>query len=140
MDFEAAKKFLETHHRGVVTTTQKNGAAHDSIVVCGHYQDKMLFVSVLGNARKVHNLRRDPRCTVLGVTDDWGQYVVVEGQAQLMDYGNTDPEEYRVHLRDGFRACGGGEHSDWEEYDKAMRKQNAVMVLVSPDNVYGRVR
>jgi hypothetical protein len=100
----------------------------------------MLFVSVLGNARKVHNLRRDPRCTVLAVSDDWGQYVVVEGQAQLMDYGNTDPKEYREQLRDAFRACGGGEHSDWEEYDLAMRKQNAVMILVSPDNVYGRTR
>jgi PPOX class probable F420-dependent enzyme len=140
MEFTAAKAFLETNHRGVVTTTQKNGAAHDSIVVCGHYNDKVLFVSVLGNSRKVHNLRRDPCCTVLGVSDDWGKYVVVEGQAQLMDYSNTDAEEYRVHLRDAFRACGGGEHSDWEGYDSAMRKQDAVMVLVSPENVYGRIR
>ncbi|MQG76316.1 MAG: TIGR03618 family F420-dependent PPOX class oxidoreductase [SAR202 cluster bacterium] len=140
MEFTAAKAFLETNHRGVVTTTQKNGAAHDSIVVCGHYKDKMLFVSVLGNSRKVHNLRRDPRCTVLGVSDDWGKYVVVEGQAQLMDYSNIDPEEFRVLLRDAFRACGGGEHSDWDEYDQSMRKQDAVMVLVSPENVYGRIR
>ena len=140
MDFEAAKKFLETNHRGVVTTTQKNGAAHDIIVVCGHHKDKMLFVSVLGNSRKVHNLRRNPRCTVLGVSDDWGQYVVVEGQAQLMDYSNTAPEALRVHLRDAFRACGGDEHSDWDEYDQAMRKQDDVMVLVSPENVYGRIR
>ena len=139
MEFEDAKKFLEANHRGVVTTTQKNGASHDSIVVCGHYQDVMVFVSVMGNSRKVHNLRRDPRCTVLGVSDDWRNYVVVEGQARLMDYGNTDAEELRVHLRDAFRACGGGEHSDWDEYDRAMRKQDAVIVLVSPDNVYGRI-
>ncbi len=140
MEFKAAKAFLESNHRAVVTTTQKNGAAHDSIVVCGHYQDKMLFVSVRGNSRKVHNLRRDPRCTVLAVTDDWRSYVVVEGQAQLMDYANTDAEEFRVHLRDAFRACGGGEHSDWDEYDRAMRQQDDVMVLVSPDNVYGMLR
>ena len=108
MEFTAAKAFLETNHRGVVTTTQKNGAAHDSIVVCGHYKDKMIFVSVMGNSRKVHNLRRDPRCTVLGVSDDWSKYVVVEGQAQLMDYSNTDPEEFRVHLRDAFRAVALG--------------------------------
>lgn len=140
MEFEAAKAFLESNHRGVVTTTQKNGAAHDSIVVCGHYQGKMIFVSVRGNSRKVYNLRRDPRCTVLGVSDDWRSYVVVEGQAQLMDYGNTNDEELRVHLRDAFRACGGGEHPDWDEYDQAMHKQDAVMVLVSPDTVYGMIR
>ena len=140
MEFITAKAFLETNHRGWVTTTQKNGAAPDSIVVCGHSTDTSLFWSVMGTSRSGHNLRRDTRCTVLGVSDDWGKYVVVEGQAQLMDYNNTDPEEFRMHLRDAFRACGGGEHSDWEEYDQAMRKQDAVIVLVSPDNVYGRIR
>lgn len=139
MEFEAAKAFLESNHRGVVTTTQKNGAAHDSIVVCGHYQDKMVFVSVRGNSRKVHNLRRDPRCTVLAVTDNWRSYVVVEGQARLMDYGNSDAEELRVLLRDVYRACGG-DHPDWDEYDRAMRQQDAVVVLVSPENVYGMIR
>ena len=99
----------------------------------------MCFVSAPGNSRKVHNLRRDPCCMVPGVSDDWGKYVLVEGQAQILDYSNTDPEEFRLHLRGAFRACGGGEHSDWEEYDQAMRKQDAVIVLVPPGNMYGRI-
>ena len=38
MDFEEARPFMETNHRGVITTYQRNGAMHTSIVVCGAYQ------------------------------------------------------------------------------------------------------
>ena len=44
---------------------------------------------VYGNSAKTHNLRRDPRCTVMAVDNDWRSYAVVEGQAQLLDYRNT---------------------------------------------------
>ena len=131
---------MEGNHQGVITTRQRNGASQVSIVVCGAYQDKAAFVSVRGNSAKVHNLRRDPNCTVLTVTPDWRSFVVVEGQATLYDYRNTDAEELRVLLREVYRACGDKDHPDWEEYDRAMVEQDAVVVLVSPDRVYGRVR
>ncbi len=66
--------------------------------------------------------------------------VIVEGQAQLFDARNTEAEELRVLLREVYRACGDKDHPDWEEYDGAMVDQDAVVVLVSPDRVYGRVR
>ena len=100
-----------------------------SIVVCGAYQSNAAFVSVRGNSAKVRNLRRDPRCTVLGVTSDWRSYAVIEGQASLKDAKNTDPEELRVLLREVFRACGDKDHPDWEEYDRAMVQQDAVVVF-----------
>ena len=121
MEFEEARPFLESNHRGVVTTFRRNGAAHSSIVVCGPYQGNMALVAVRGNSVKVRNLRRDPRCTVAATAADWRSYVMVEGQAQLMDYHNTDAEEMRQKLRELYRACGGGEHPDWDEYDRAMR-------------------
>ena len=45
----------------------------------------------------------------------------------------------RVELREVFRACGDKDHPDWEEYDEAMVKQDAVIVLVKPDRVYGKM-
>ena len=140
MDFEQARPFLENNHRAVVTTFQRNGAAQSSIVVAGAYEDNAVVVAVRGRSAKVRNLRRDPRCTVTTTAADWRNYVVVEGHATLLDYHNTDAEEMRVKLREMFRACGGGEHSDWEEYDVAMREQDAVIVLVAPDRVYGLLR
>lgn len=140
MNFEDIRPFLETTHRGVVTTFQSNGAAQASIVVCGAYQGSVAFVSIRGSSAKVRNLRRDARCTVLTVTEGWSSYTVVEGTAQISDAENTGPEELRMLLRSVYSACGGGEHPDWNEYDRVMREQNAVAVMVRPDRIYGLLR
>jgi PPOX class probable F420-dependent enzyme len=140
MTFDDIRPFLERHHRGVITTFQPDGSAHASIVVCGAYQGYAAFVIVRGNSVKVRNLRQNPRCTVLAVSEDWRSWATVEGEAQLFDYRNTDTEEFRVMLREIFRACGDKDHPDWEEYDQAMRKQDAVAVLVRPQRVYGLLR
>ena len=140
MDFEEARLFMEKNHRGVITTYQRNGAMHTSIVVCGAYRGNAAFVIVYGNSAKTRNLRRDPRCTVMAVDNDWRSNVAVEGQARLQDYRNTDAEEFRVLLREVFRACGDKDHPDWEEYDRAMVSQDAVVVLVKPERVYGMLR
>ncbi|MDP6799155.1 MAG: TIGR03618 family F420-dependent PPOX class oxidoreductase [SAR202 cluster bacterium] len=139
MDFEGARTFMDLNHRGVVTTYQRNGAMHTSIVVCGAYQGNAAFVIVYGNSAKTRNLRRNPRCTVMAVDNDWHRYAVVEGQAKLLDLRNTPAEELRVLLREVYRACGDKDHPDWEEYDQAMVRQDAVVVLLKPDRVYGRV-
>jgi PPOX class probable F420-dependent enzyme len=140
MKFEDARHFLEKNHRCVVSTHRPDGAAHSSIVVCGAYQEQAVFASVHQKSVKVHNLRGDPRCTVLAVTNNWHSFVTIEGEASLFDYSNSEPEEIRILLREVFRACGDKDHSNWEEYDQAMRDQKAVAVLVRPRKVYGLVR
>ena len=67
MNFDQARPFLESHHWGIVTTHQRDGAAQNSIVYCGAYRGQAVFVAVYGKSAKVRNLRRDPRCTVLAV-------------------------------------------------------------------------
>ena len=138
--FERVRPFLEKNHRGVITTRRPNGATHASIVVCGAYKGNAAFVTVYGKSAKVRNLRRDPNCSVLAVTDDWRQFVTVEGQASLYDRSNTDAEKLRVLLREVYSACGDQDHPDWKEYDQAMVKQKAVVVLVRPERVYGLLR
>lgn len=140
MDFGDVRPFLEIHHRGVIATRRPNGATHSSIVVCGAYDGNAAFVSVYPKSQKIRNLRRDPNCTVLAVTDDWRQYAVIEGQARLLDYSNMDAEEIRVMLREVYMACSDTEHPDWDEYDQAMIEQDAVIVLVEPERVYGLLR
>ncbi len=139
MEFEDVRSHFENNHRGVITTFQANGAAQSSIVVCGAYQGNAAFVIVKGRSAKTRNLRKDARCTVMSVADNWRTCAIVEGHATLMDYHNTDAEKMRVELREVFRACGDKDHPDWEEYDKAMVKQDAVIVLVKPDRVYGKM-
>ena len=140
MIFEDVKEFLQTNHRGVVMTVQPNGSVQSSIVVCGAFGDDLALVSVRGSSQKVKNLRRDPRCTVLAVTDDWRSYATVEGNATLKDGSNTNREELRVLLREVYRVCGDSEHPDWDEYDDAMHDQDAVVILIRPSRVYGLIR
>lgn len=140
MDFERVQNFMSSHHRAVVNTFQPDGSVQSSIVVAGAMDGKVVFVSVNGRSLKVRNLRRDGRCTVLAVTADWSQYVVVEGRAELFDSSNTGAEALRVMLRDTYRACGDQDHPDWEEYDRVMRRQDAVVAWVHPQRVYGLLR
>ena len=140
MQFEQAKPFLASNHRAVVNTIGAGGAIQSSIVVCGAYQDYMAFVSIRGRSAKIRNLRRNPRCTVVATSADWRNYVVVEGEARLFDSTNTPAEELRQKLREVFKVCGDGTHSDWDEYDRVMQQNEAVVVLVTPARVYGLLR
>ena len=138
--FDDIRPFLRTNHRGVVTTRRANGATQASIVVCGAYRGNAAFVAVYGKSAKVRNLRRDPNCSVLAVTEDWRSFATVEGQASLFDASNTDAEKLRVLLREVYRVCGDKDHPVWAEYDQAMVDQQAVVVLVKPERVYGLLR
>jgi hypothetical protein len=66
--------------------------------------------------------------------------VVIEGKAELLDYNNTNESKMRPLLRELYMACSGSPHPNWEEYDEAMVKQHAVIVLVEPEKVYGLLR
>jgi len=112
MTLDDVRPFLEENHRGVVTTFRRSGAAQMSILASGLYQESAVFV-VSGNTAKLANLKRDPRCTVLTLRPDWSEYVVVEGDAEIHSWDNTEYEELRLLLRRAYTACGGGEHPDW---------------------------
>ncbi|MEC8912667.1 MAG: TIGR03618 family F420-dependent PPOX class oxidoreductase [Chloroflexota bacterium] len=140
MNLQDAIPFLENNHNGVVGTKRRDGGIHSSIVVSGVFQNNAAFVSVYPKSQKIRNLKRDPHCTILTVTPNWREYVVVEGTAELMDYGNTDAKILRPLLREVYMVCSDTEHPDWDEYDEAMVNQKAVIVLVNPAKIYGLLR
>ena len=133
---DKTREFLAQTHRGVVTTFRKNGAVQLSIVSCGSYRSGVAF-TVTSTRSKYWNLKRDPRCSLLVSNENWWGFVVVEGRAQIISAGNTGAEEYRDALRDVYRTAAGEEHSNWEEYDKAMRDDRRSAVIVIPDRIYG---
>ena len=133
---ESARKFVSENHRAVLTTFRRNGAAQMSIVTTGAYSDGAAFTTTEDRA-KLANLKRDPRCSLLVSHESWWGYVVLEGQARVMSADNTDGEVLRLALRDVYRAASGEEHSDWEEYDRAMVDDRRAAVVVVPEHVYG---
>lgn len=130
------REFAKGTHRGVLTTFRRNGAVQMSIVSCGPFRDGIAF-TVTEDRVKLANLRRDPRCSLLVSRESWWGFVVLEGRAQIMSADNTDPEELRLALQDAYRTASGNEHSNWNEYDQAMRDDRRSIITVVPDHVYG---
>ena len=134
---DAQRQFLTENHNAAVTTFRRNGAAQMSIVTCGIYGDGVAFTTTADRA-KLRNLRRNPRCTILVGTENWRDFLVLEGEARLVGVENSSADEYHETLRDVFRTAAGQEHPNWPEYDQAMRDDRRYAVIVNPANVYGR--
>ena len=139
MELTATQKdFLETNHNAVCTTFRRNGAAQLSIVTSGLYGGGAAFTTTADRA-KHRNLARDPRCSLLVSHADWRPFLVLEGNATVLSQDNTPAEELRTAFREVFRAASGREHPNWDEYDRVMVEDRRVIVIVTPEHVYGTV-
>lgn len=127
---------------GVVTTVRPDRSIQASVVNAGvlpHPRtgtDIVGFVA-LGGARKLANLRADPHVTVV-VRSGW-QWVAVEGLAEVAGPDDGPPlpdrDSLRVLLRDVFKAAGGN-HDDWDAYDRVVAEERRAAVLISPQRIY----
>jgi PPOX class probable F420-dependent enzyme len=133
---ENIRAFVAGTNRGVLTTFRRDGAAQMSIITCGPYRDGVAFTTT-ANRAKLLNVLRDPRCSLLISNENWWGFVVLDGRAQIISASNTGADEYRDALRDVYRTAAGEEHSNWEEYDQAMRDDKRSAVIVIPDRIYG---
>ena len=133
---ERVREFVSHNHMAVLTTFRRNGASQMSVVSVGPYRDGVAFTTTADRA-KLANLKRDRRCSILVSQEDWWGYVVLEGHARVLSPGSADAEDLRLALREVYRAAGGGEHPDWDEYDQAMRDDRRSAVIVVPERIYG---
>jgi PPOX class probable F420-dependent enzyme len=126
----------------VFTTLRRNGSAQASVVNAGVLphpltNEPVVGLVAIGGARKLANLRSDPRTTIVARAG-W-QWATVEGPAQLIGpddpHPDVDDERLRILLREIFTAAGGT-HEDWDTYDRVMREQRRTAVLISPARVY----
>ncbi len=132
------------HGLCVVSTLRPDGGVQASVVNAGVLAHPVTGAEVvglvaIGGSRKLANLRRDPRVTVV-VRAGW-QWATVEGSAELIGpddpYPSVDASAVRALLRDVFVAAGGT-HDDWDTYDRVMAEERRTAVLVTPRRVYGR--
>jgi PPOX class probable F420-dependent enzyme len=120
--------FLRPRHRAVLITTRSDGGPQASPVTCGVDTEGRIVVSTYPERAKARNARRTPRVSVVVLSDDFnGPWVQVDGGAEVLDV----PEAIEP-LVDYFRAIAG-EHSDWDEYRDAMRRQNKSLLRITPE-------
>jgi PPOX class probable F420-dependent enzyme len=126
----------------VLSTLRRDGSIQASLVNAGVLAHPLTGVQVVGlvargNTRKLHNLRADPRATVVARAG-W-QWATVEGTAQILGpddpHPDLDREALRVLLRSIFEAAGGT-HDDWPTYDRVMAEERRAAVLLTPRRTY----
>jgi PPOX class probable F420-dependent enzyme len=128
IDREELLDFVRTRHRMTLVTTRRDGGVQVSPVTGGVDDQGRIVISTYPDRAKAVNLRREVAATVLVHSDAWdGPYVQVDGAAQVMDMPGTETEDALV---DYFR-CIAGEHSDWDEYREAMRRQGKSLIRIT---------
>lgn len=125
----------------VVATLRADSTIQSSLVNAGALDHPLTGQQVLAfvtyGAAKLRNLRVRPQ---LGVTfrSSWS-WATVEGNAELIGpddpHPKVDAEQLRVLLRNVFTAAGG-QHDDWDAYDRTMLEQRRTAVLVPPSRIY----
>src|ERR1700754_267990 len=128
--------FVRTRHHLVLVTTRQDGRPQLSPVTGGVDDGGRIVVSTYPDRAKATNLRRDPRVSVLVLSDDWNDaWVQVDGTAEVLDMPSQQAQDGLVEY---FR-CISGEHPDWDEYRQAMRRQGEVLLRVRVER-WGPVR
>ncbi len=127
----------------VVVTYRVNGSAHASVVNAGVLPHPVSggpvvgFV-VRGHAKKLRNLRRDPRATI-AFRAGW-EWIAVDGRVDLA--GPDDPleglppDQLPHLLRSVYAAAVGGSADDWAALDDEMARERHAAALLHPDRVY----
>jgi len=128
VDRPALLDFVRPRHRMIMMTTRRDGRPQASPVTGGVDEQGRLVISTYPDRAKARNARRDPRVSVLVLSDDFDdEWLQVDGVAEVID-----PPDSVEPLVDYYR-CISGEHPDWDEYRQAMRDQGKSLLRVTPE-------
>jgi PPOX class probable F420-dependent enzyme len=120
--------FVRPRHRMTLTTTRRDGSPQMSPVTGGVDEQGRIVISTYPDRAKAVNLRRNTAASVLIHSDEWnGAYVQIDGTAEVLDMPAKETEDALVEY---FR-CIAGEHSDWDEYREAMRRQGKSLIRIT---------
>ncbi|MBA0125866.1 PPOX class F420-dependent oxidoreductase [Haloechinothrix sp. YIM 98757] len=126
MEVSDAVEVLREKSRAVLATMRADGTPQMSPVLATVDDAGAVLISTREHAYKVRNLRRDPRAWLCVLPEGFfGDWVQVEGTARI-----TQLPEAMDGLIEYYRRLSG-EHPDWEEYRRAMRQEERVLVTLA---------
>ncbi len=125
MDLDDARAVIATQHHAVLATLRRDGTPQMSPVLATVDGEDRVVVSSRETAFKVRNLRRDPRVWLCVLPDGfYGRWIQVSGSARIVEL-----PEAMDGLMDYYRSISG-EHSDWDDYRAAMRREARVLLQI----------
>ena len=131
MNEQQGCEFIAQSSRAVLATIKRDGRPQLSNVSYTLDEDGRIKISVTRDRAKTRNLQRDPRASLLVLGENWYQYLVVEGTAEIQDGPETLAELRRVYER-----ITGRPHPNWAEFDEAMVRDGRVVLALTIDRLY----
>ncbi|WP_262060889.1 PPOX class F420-dependent oxidoreductase [Streptomyces sp. STR69] len=120
--------FVRPRHRALLLTRRADGSPQASPLTCGVDDSGRIVVSTYPERAKTRNAKRDPRVSIVVVSDEWNDpWVQIDGTAEVID-----PPESVEPLVEYYRNIAG-EHPDWDEYRAAMIKQGKSIIRITPE-------
>lgn len=130
MDLAEARQFLATHSQAVLATQRRDGRPQLSPVTVGVDAEGRAVISSREAAYKTRNLRRDPQASLCVFVDDfYGPWIQLDGTVTILSL----PEAMEP-LVDYYRRLEG-EHPDWDDYRRAMERDQRVLLRMTIDRV-----
>jgi PPOX class probable F420-dependent enzyme len=128
VDRETLLEFVRARHHALLITTRADGRPQASPVTAGVDDSGRIVVSTYPQRAKTRNARRDPRVSIVVLSEDFdGAWVQVDGTADVVD-ASEDTEPFVEYFRNI-----AGEHPDWAEYREAMVKQGKSLLRITPE-------
>lgn len=123
-------EFVRPRHRMLLITRRADGTPQASPVTGGVDDSGRIVVATYPQRAKTKNARRRPQVSVVVLSDEWdGAWVQVDGDCEVLDAG--DGEEALDGFVEYFRNIAG-EHSDWDDYRRAMVDQGKSLLRITP--------
>jgi len=124
-----------------LATIKRDGRPQLSNVTYVYDRDRDLIrVSTTAGRAKTANLRRDPRASLIVSSENGGwSYAVAEVTATLLPVCERPDDPSVEELIDIFRQAAG-EHSDWDDYRRAMVADRRLPLHLQIGKVYGQAR
>jgi len=134
-------ELLGGRRQGVLTTLRRDGWPQLSNVTYAWFpKEQVIRISSTDGRAKTHNLRRDPRASFHVTSDDFWNYVVVDGHAELSAVARDPRDEAVEELIDLYRTARGAEHPDWDDYRAAMVRDERLVIRIPAERVYGLIQ
>jgi PPOX class probable F420-dependent enzyme len=139
MELEQALAATRATHQSVLTTLRRDGKPQLSNVLHTLEDDGLIRVSTTTGRAKYLNLRREPWAALKVDGESFWSYAVVEADVSFSEVA-ADPYDEAVDELVYYYRTISGEHSDWDDYRRAMVAEHRVVVRLTPTRAYGLLR
>jgi PPOX class probable F420-dependent enzyme len=122
--------FVRPRHRMVLLTQRADGTPQASPVTGGVDDSGRIVIATYPQRAKTRNARQRPQVSVVVLSDEWDDaWVQVDGDVEVLDA--SEGEAALDGFVEYFRNIAG-EHSDWDEYRRAMVDQGKSLLRITP--------